>query len=190
MDRRLASALPEEVLSVLAARDVGIRGVKNIANAALNAPNDYRRKSSAPTKSQIAFAKLVLNSADPLIRKCLRHGLPRGVHGRLYRPVRCRSCGGRMSHGPCVLCSRGRWAEDEIPATKWNSGEYSVPVESTRATPGSTDKVQIMRDRLLRGESAFHNDDKRYRCPPTRVETMVVSTEFLPQSEIDLLYSR
>ena len=36
-----------------------------------------------------------------------------------------------------------------------------VPAESTCALPGSEEKIQVMTERLARGESCFHPDDPR-----------------------------
>lgn len=45
------------------------------------------------------------------------------------------------------------------PPTADYNGPSKLPVDSTQATPGSEEKIAVMEERALRGESLWHPDD-------------------------------
>jgi len=78
-------------------------------------------------------------------------------------PVRCPECGVLLSLVPCISCfpilkiPQGLDDQDDYPGLR--------PGEPTQSRPGSEEKIEIMRQRVARGELPCHPKDKRLKPP-------------------------
>lgn len=108
------------------------------------------------------------NCKNMVVRESLRFGLPKDAAvilphkdtlDRLFQSpiIRCPKCRSSLTHVPCITCARdGEWYEpntDNTPLTE--------PKTMTKFEPGSREKVEVMRGRVERGESPFHDNDAR-----------------------------
>jgi len=124
--------------------------------------------------------KMLKTSKDPFIRRFVDVGLPPGVCRELpnapgpvndlclteIRKVRCKLCGYWLDCVPCPRCSLRNPPEKEFPFRNRPpilrySQDPVQPEHSTRARPGSIQKIDVLRERLCRGESLFHGRDRK-----------------------------
>lgn len=97
-------------------------------------------------------------SRCPVIRKILRKGLP--SHSACELPcenvVRCKGCGGLINSIPCVKCTCGN-----VTIKTTESAAWRLPERPTGFSPGSKEKIELMRERVSKRESPFHPRDRR-----------------------------
>lgn len=113
----------------------------------------------------MAFSCLVLQSRNPVVVECLRWGLPADCPAHLPQGVtlRCRKCRAKLTAVPCATCGRRPLLDQrpEYPGRVRMGKPLREPAEPTEASPGSLEKIRVMRERLERGESCFHPGDPR-----------------------------
>jgi len=136
-----------------------------------------------PLQRMFRMLKTIKN---PLIRRYVDVGLPRGVWRALPLPpgpsdatvpfttVRCKLCGRIVRCVPCPACSMKSPRAFDFTHLGYglltNSYDPNLPQHSTSAEPGSLRKIAVFRERVLRGEQVFHPDDsslpRKVRCEP------------------------
>lgn len=67
---------------------------------------------------------------------------------------KCYNTPGARESSPLVLCKGAR-----RPPTADYYGPSKLPADSTPAIPGSEEKIAVLEQRALRGESLWHPDD-------------------------------
>lgn len=105
------------------------------------------------------LVRRILLSDNAVVRQCLAEGLPRGDGVELpdgEPPVRCLQCGQNCSVVPCMCCARGGDSDRSRCIA-----DPPEPDEPTDATPGSFEKLEVMRKRKEAGRSVFHKGDRR-----------------------------
>jgi hypothetical protein len=125
------------------------------------------------------LAAKVLRSRHPVVAECLLYGLPKACPGLLPQgsSIRCEQCGGACNSVPCVKCSKPKFNRNGelssgyeydfrgnllvIDPDDKDDKPLLAPPEAAEALPGTAEKIAIMRARLERGESCFHEDDPR-----------------------------
>lgn len=139
-----------ETRSVIAMIFMGYRDHKEIG-AALSCEKRHLRSLGK-------FVEKILTSKNRVLTTCLRHGMPSTCTVEVPFPnlVRCKSCGSSVFVIPCVNCSARSWDPGEM---KPPTGKPTKPKEPTPEPPGSPGKVEVMRERVSRGESPFHDGD-------------------------------
>ena len=106
-----------------------------------------------------SFVGDLYSSQEYLIQTILRLGLPGFCAAELPMPntVRCRKCGNTVSVVPCVSCANS--VETKKKEKLKETADAVISQIPTLAPPGSDEKIEIMRLRILRGESPFHPQD-------------------------------
>lgn len=100
-------------------------------------------------------------SDNPLVRKCVDIGLPPRVTAELPFPctIRCKACGASVNMVPCVLCRNKMLTSDEFERDDIDNWRPVPAAISTHHRPGTYEKIEVMRQRVARGEAPFHPDD-------------------------------
>lgn len=100
------------------------------------------------------FVAELLQCTDPAILGCIQLGLPLEALATLPHgaEARCRVCGGRMQAVPCGRCSQ----QSTLHKARPDKQPLKQPKTPTAHPPGSQAKVEVMRERVARGESPFH----------------------------------
>lgn len=139
-----------ETRSVLALLYMGYRSHKEIGKL-LNC-------SSRNLPKLQVFTERLLTSRNRVIQTCLKHGLPACCTVEVPHPnlVRCKRCGAMVFMIPCVRCGCSSWRPDE---DAWLGVKPKEPEHPTSCSPGSPEKIEVMRQRVSRGESPFHEGD-------------------------------
>jgi hypothetical protein len=127
----------------------------------------------------VDLAERVLRSRHPVVAECLLHGLPKACPGLMPQgsSIRCEQCGGSCNSVPCVKCSKVTYNRNGelssgyeldfrgrllvIDPDDKDDQPLAEPAEPTAALPGTAEKIAVMRARLERGESCFHDSDPR-----------------------------
>lgn len=114
------------------------------------------------------FLELVFESKHKVTEYILDEGLPRGCGAWLPegRSVWCPECGSQISIVPCQACTDPFVTDCTLV---WANGQYErqdvdeplkTPKWAAQCAPGSLNKIELMRRRLERGESCFHEKDR------------------------------
>jgi hypothetical protein len=101
------------------------------------------------------FMKELLSSTEENICRSLR--IPSECSPAelpLGNSIRCGQCGRMVNLVPCVLCNCGT-KRRRARATK----DMRIPEHPTKFAAGSLEKIEVMAERVSRGESPFHPDD-------------------------------
>ena len=101
---------------------------------------------------------MVLDALSRGLRRCETERFKNGV------TVRCR-CGALCCGVPCGACARLGVNEPDNPTNEPDE-PLVTPSEPTQAKPGSPEKIEVMRQRVERGESPFHPDDETRPLEP------------------------
>ena len=107
------------------------------------------------------FLGEIFSSQSPIIKSCLLNGLPPSSSAPLpHRLVwRCDGCGEKTRYLPCVNCCSKSLVESTFRDDFLSGNEAPKTPKPTGASPGSWEKIEVMRKRFSRGESIFHDDD-------------------------------
>jgi hypothetical protein len=100
-------------------------------------------------------------SKNPVVRRSVDVGLPPGVCRPLPwegTEVYCCLCGMRVTQVPCPVCSLKptRRVKEEPAVIDRRRPTEPIP---TSAKPGTFEKVNVMRGRVLAGQAVFHPAD-------------------------------
>ena len=161
---RYAEELPNSTLLVIGLWNMGYTEIEDVARLLWIVDLKPLRK----------LYRILKTCHDPLIQRYINHGLPRGVCRMLPgRPgvtggdpteetwtVRCSLCGSTVNCVPCVFCSLKNPMIEDVPRRR-NFDSRHIPESRTTARPGSDWKIEVMRERIAKGESAFSSRDRR-----------------------------
>lgn len=142
------------------------RVVIGMMNAGFTVAEMVRRLRTRE-KVLLSFIDRLERSQNPVIRHCLRHGLPADVSATLpdEETWRCPDCGNDSRYIPCVRCAAvGEGCSEPFFGETCSLDSESLgapkePKEPTDAPPGSWEKLQVMQKRFEAGESIFHRND-------------------------------
>lgn len=113
----------------------------------------------------LMFVAQVLKSRNLVVVECLRWGLPADCPANLPQGVtlRCGRCRAKLTAVPCATCGRRPLLDQrpEFPGRVRMGRPLREPDDPTAASPGSLEKILVMRERIERGESCFHPGDER-----------------------------
>jgi hypothetical protein len=110
-----------------------------------------------------AFIDFLLTCRHPLIIAAIDNGLPPycAVEFPTGCSIRCPSCKKFVTKAPCVTCALKEHGWTPLPdELGWNK-PMLPPSVPTQARPGSAEKIEIMRQRVERGEAPCHPLDAR-----------------------------
>jgi hypothetical protein len=107
-------------------------------------------------------------STHPVVKFVLDNGLPRNCGTWLPegRTVHCAACGCYLTVVPCVKCTSCE-VQDETLVKVFGQFERRTPGKKhktprpTDAYPGTPEKIQVLRERLERGEALFSKKDRQ-----------------------------
>jgi hypothetical protein len=105
------------------------------------------------------FLKLLTSSSHPIMEAIRYNGLPRGCGASLPegRSVACPLCRRKVNVVPCVHCTPSELDEKFPVGVECALDQPLLPAEEpTFALPGSAEKIEVMRQRVARGQSCFH----------------------------------
>ena len=111
-----------------------------------------------PEKKIDCILKEIRKSRHPVIKMLRTHGLPMFAAVRLPTDVtvRCKVCHNKLCEVPCISCK----IKVTTPLQKVVNGHGFRDIgQGTAYPPGSWGKIEVMRDRLARGYSAFSKKD-------------------------------
>lgn len=156
---------------------MGVTDERRIADIVYQ-PSDSRPAQQALIDFERLHAKVVrflgfcLESPHPVVRYVIDHGLPACCSAPLPegKSVLCPECGGIINSAPCVACVPGHITDDELAPDEYaqiqpvaEDKPFLMPKQKTYFRPGTQEKIEIMRQRIERGESAFHPKDAKMR---------------------------
>jgi hypothetical protein len=170
----LPEQLTEAARIVIGLFDYGIDAPAEMADI-------LKIEDATARKLFIAFAAVVIASKEPIVVDLLVWGLPIQFAQELPEnvSVRCHGCGANLASLPCQICGRRLLCERTADRSPHNRSGRPIrePKEPTDATPGSSEKIEIMRQRVARGEGPTHPDD-RYQTYRAMITLWQIATMF------------
>ena len=107
--------------------------------------------------------KAIYDSNHPVVISAVQEGLPLKAAVKLpwdHERLLCETCHQQLSMVPCPVCMKGsaESREQRIARLRFMKElpEHKLP---TTFTPGSKQKIHLMRERIESGFSAFHEQD-------------------------------
>ena len=127
-----------------------------------------------------AMAEYIAGIYHPIIDKIEKNGLSHCAMAEFLNNVtiRCPDCRRLLSAVPCGSCCDKSW-DYRLELDEKDDRPMNQPSYATKAHPGSFEKVEIMRNRVERGQAPFHRDDARldfgYHTGHTITDTLAVN---------------